>query len=191
MFGTTKVKDKKDLLKYVSYGTQQLMITEMEVQEAKSGTPRVVFKVQSQPVTTEGWQGADGAAGRIGTVRSSYLKTDTQIQYFCEQVNDIARALGVYEEVKALGEVESINDFVDKLRPLFTNKFAWFTVAAEEYIKADGANTGISLTFPRYRFVSDVETGVAPFDSTKDYHYKKANQPSMETDAVKTEEEPF
>lgn len=171
-FGTKEVKEREMKGKYITYGKQKLKINSLTIEEAKSGSKRVCFHMETEPVTLEGWQGDNGAKGQVGRVRTVYMKPDREDQHqeFNENINYIAKAMGVKEEVKALGQMNNIEEFVEKLNNIITGKYAWFLVKGVEYQKGDGT-TGISLEFVRFGFVSSDEAKIKNFDVKDKYHF--------------------
>ena len=174
-FGTKDVNTQDFVSKYISYGIQNLKINSLEIQEAGTGTPRVIFNVESEPVKDDNFEGEEGALGRVGRIRSGWLKTESQQTEFLENIGKIADKIGKREEVDKI-EAESLEKYLSEITPLICGHFARFKVTAEEYEKQDG-NLGITLSFARFKFVEALEEDAKmTFDKTNQYDFKKLDE---------------
>ncbi len=193
-FGTNNVKDKATTSKYITYGNQKLKINSMEVNYAKTGSPRVTFNMEGDTVTEKGWEGIEGATGKVGRVRTFYMSKPEHIETFNEFISLIATKLGVKDKVKAIGQVEDIEKFVSAVAPIITGKFAYFAVTAEEYdnsAKKGAGAVGINLHFRKYGAVASVEEGenhLKPYDKSNQWDYKKFTPVTADAEASTTED---
>ncbi len=129
--------------------------------------------MEGRPVTTPGWQGEDGAAGQIGKVRSSYMKSDESYNNFLTDIGIIADKIGIRAQVDAI-KAENFDDYINQLNKYITGKYLWLVVTGEEYPKQDGT-TGVVLHFRRYGFVASQAEGkdhLKPFDKGNKWDFK-------------------
>ncbi len=185
---------------YIGYGVQELKINSFAVEKASTGSKRVVFHVEGRPVTSENFQGVDGAKGPVGRIRTIYLKSDDAKKEFVSNLAKIADAMGVRDRFDEI-EADNFDDYLDKLAEnggsIFKGNFARFVVATTRQITTIDGKDKIKdrFSFPRYNFVESVEkdNGLT-FDKTKAYHYKEERMeaPDMEAVAVTGKEDlPF
>jgi hypothetical protein len=161
MISTNGVKSQtsSSLGKYLNIGRYNVKINEISLRKSAAGTStQVSFKLETPPITTPGWEPAEGATGQVGTVNTIYMKTDEQVNEFIGQLALLADKLGVREQVDAIA-AETIEVYMEKITPLITGKFFWGRIVGEQYLKNDGSGkTGTRLHWSRYKaFASNAE----------------------------------
>ena len=179
MFGVNK-EDAVEFTgsKYIKPGIQELKINDLEIELAKTGTPRIKFIVETRPVTDKGFVPDETATagGKVGTIRSSYLKNDDQKVEFSKNMVFIARHLGEKEETTLDGLfADTLEEYIEKIKPILTGKFVHFKVCGEEYQKDDG-KIGMTMRFARFGFVNADETKLK-FDENNQYDIKRLEIP--------------
>ena len=182
MFTTKGLNTEKKLSKYISYGNHLLRINSIEIKTAQSGSKQLIFHMESPEIKAQGFVPEEGYKGQVGKIAfpGSYLKMDNQtaVKEFNTAVGVIADTLGVRKELDNIN-AESFDEYVAAIEPLITNKYAWWAVAGEEYIKSDG-KIGTKLKVRRYNFISSLEKGepgLKPFDASLAYNLKKVEAP--------------
>lgn len=178
-FGTEGVSASQTS-KYIGPGVHQLKINKLTTEEASTGTLRVVFHVETPPVEEADFEPDESATdgGKVGRVRTIWLKYEAQLEEFNRNIAQIASALKVREQTDKI-VASSLTEYVEELNDVITDKFAWFGVKGEEYIKQDG-KTGIALLFRRFGFVADTQDDLEPHDKDNEYHYKPAEVPESD-----------
>lgn len=153
MISTTNVKTNVPSTgKYIGIGRHELKINEITTTKSSNGqSTQVTFKVETSPITTEGFQPVEGAKGQVGTVKTIYLKTDEQINEFVSQIALLADKLGVRTEIDSV-QASNLEEYIEKVSPLLTNKYFWGRVVGEQYVKNDGSGKiGTILHWSRYK----------------------------------------
>lgn len=189
MFNTKDIDTSKKgkISKYITYGSpQKLKINSLSTEEAKTGSKRVVFHMETEPIKTEGFEGENGSSGQVGRVRTIWLKTKDQEKEFATNISIIADKLGVRKEVDTFDgdENTSIEDFIAHLNKVITNKYLYWAIKGEEYPKMDNG-VGISLSFRRFGFVASLEEGenhLKPFDKMSTYDFVPYKKPEATSD---------
>lgn len=159
MFTTQGIDtDKKSKAsKYLEFGgPQNLKINEITIETAKTGSKRAVFHMEGRPMNTPDWEGENGAAGRVGRVRTRYMKSDGY-QDFLIDIGIIADKLGIRSKIDAI-KADNFEDFISQLNQNITGKFLWFVLACEEYPKQNGT-IGYALKFRKFGFVASEAEG--------------------------------
>lgn len=182
--------------KFISYGCQLLKINDIIVNKAATGSKVCRFEMETKPILDAGFEGQDGALGRVGRVQfpRTYVTTDPKKrEEFLKNICIIADKLGVREQVDAIGDTidnldgDNFDLYVSKVKPFLIGKYAYWVVGGEEYPKTEGGS-GWRLALVRYGFVQDeksyLEKPRIDFDINSEYHYK-ALEKADETDADK------
>ena len=188
MFSTKGVntQDSRKVSKYFSYGIHQLFIYGVEIKTASTGSKQLTFLMETAPVNVDGFEPEAGHKGQVGRVAfpGSFIKLEDSkaIEEFNKNIGIIADKLGVR---KQLDEVTApdFDSYVDKITPLFVGKPAWWAIAGEEYLKADG-KTGVRLKTRRYSFVASLSEGqnhLEKFDPSKAYNFKPVAKPDADS----------
>ncbi len=187
MFTTKGLNTEKKLSKYVSYGNHYLKINDIEIKTAMSGSKQLIFHMETPEVKAEGFTPEEGYKGQVGKVAfpGSYLKMDNEkaVKEFNTAIGTIADTLGVRAELDNIN-VETFDEYVQAITPILTNKYAWWALSGEEYIKSDG-KIGTKLKVRRYKFISSTEkgeSGLGAFDASVAYNLKKAEKPDTTTE---------
>lgn len=189
MFSTKGVntQDSKKLGRYFSYGIHQLFIYDIEIKTASTGSKQLTLMMETQPVTASGFEPEAGHKGQVGRVAfpGVFLKLDDSaaIEEFNKGVGIIADKLGVRKQLDEINAGD-FDSYVEAFKPLFIGKPAWWTIAGEEYYKADGKTTGNRLKLRRYSFIASLEEGqnhLEKFDVTKSYNFKPATRPDADS----------
>lgn len=163
---------------YMNYGVGKYKINSFEIQNSSTGAQRIRMNMESMPVNDPNFNGVEGAKGQVGRViLSSYMNPNKDsyqgmMNNFLRKVSDIADALGVRDQLNVV-EAANLDEYIQKITPLLTNKFTNWVIGAEEYVtEKDGEMvTRYTLVTPNYGFVNADETKLT-FDKTKTYHYK-------------------
>lgn len=194
MFGTKGIDTKveKRVSKYISYGNHYLRINDITVKTAQSGSKQLIFNMETPKVDNPNFEAEQGFEGQVGKVAfpGSYVKLDneTAVKEFNTALATIADKLGVRKDFDAIN-AESFDEYIESVKALLLGKYAYWSVAGEEYMKSDG-RTGIKLKTRRYNFVASQQEGVSAlgeFDATKAYNVKRMEQP----DPAKKPDLPF
>jgi len=177
--------------KFLSYGNHKVAITGFSVKTSKAGDSwQVSLNVETPTELAEGFKADDNAVrgGKVGRVLLDdvYYKTAEQIKGFDGRMQILARKAGVLDQLLALKNgASSIEEYMNKVLPLFSGKDMYLQMGAKEYKKSDG-NTGLVLFLPRYEFCASLAEGeshLKPFDKTNKYMYKKLEEAPSESSA--------
>lgn len=165
---------KSKMSKFLTYGgPQHLKISSITVETASTGAKRAVFNMEGDPVTTEGFQGEEGAKGQIGRVRTYYMKDDNGFNNFLTDIGIIADKIGNRDVVNTI-KADNFEEYIEQLNKRITEHYLWFVITGEEYLKQDGT-IGVTLHFRRYGFVASNTEGpghLKPYDKSNKYDYK-------------------
>ncbi len=189
-------EEKKSVSKFLSYGVQEAAIIGYELKTAQSGKQQVILLMESPKVQDAGFEPDPSAkfGGKVGRVQATIYfgpEDKARVDEFIQFVAIIAKKLGVTEKVDAI-ESSNLEDYLNKLMPLIRGKYAWWGIAAEEYINKDN-QVRYSLKFRRYGFMASLDEmkanpeHIKPFDKTSPYDYKAVAVPSADPD-FKTQE---
>lgn len=167
---------------FINYGTGQVLrINEIELKVSKNtGSPKAVLHMETKPIEDPTFKPIDGAKGQVGRVSCGvYMKEESAKQEFLRKMKLVAFALDLKDEIDQVSG-KSFPEVVDKMAAVICgpNKWARYTILAEEYLKADG-KVGLTNMLPRYNFVEslDVENStLTKFDKDNKFHYKKLNE---------------
>lgn len=188
MFSTKGVntQDSKKVGKYFSYGIHQLFIYGIEIKTASTGSKQLTLLMETQPMNADGFEPEAGHKGQVGRVAfpGTFLKLEDAkaVEEFNKSVGIIADKLGVRKQLDEINAGD-FDSYIHAITPLFTNKAAWWAIAGEEYIKADG-KVGVRLKTRRYSFVASLEEGqshLEKFDPSKTYNFKPAVKPDADS----------
>jgi len=163
-FGTKGVEVKSGFKpgKFVSLGANELKIVNLEKVLSRDGTKfKIVVHWESKPVTEEGFEGHEGALGRIGKADLSIF-TDGNDQYIQDAIGTIAtigETLGVRDQLDNISATK-IDDYLSQVLNVFKGKYAWWLIGGEEFEgkDADGKpKIKFSLKLPRFSFIAPTE----------------------------------
>lgn len=164
---------KGKLSQYITCGgPQKLKINSLTIEAAKTGSKRIVFHMETEPIKAGGFTGVDNAQGQVGKVRTGYMKTEDQEKEVLTNLGIIGDKLGVRAEIDAI-QSDNIEDYVQQVEKLITGKYLYWVIRGEEYPKPDNT-LGLSLQFRRFGFVASLEEGadhLKPFDKTSSYDF--------------------
>lgn len=130
-FSTIGLETADKVGKYLTYGINHCKIVGMSVMTAGTGSKKVRFQMEGAPEKA-GFEGVDGAKGKVGRVDSSYMKEDKAFTIFMTQIGVIADKLGVRTEVDAI-KAGTIEEYIALIEPLLKGKPAWWMFGGEEY----------------------------------------------------------
>lgn len=175
--------------KYISPGNVNAMIKEVIIKTAASGSKQLTLIMETPPVTEAGFEPEEGCKGQIGKVAfpGVFIKMDNDKakEEFNKALACIAEELDVRNELDKIS-AENFEDYIEKIKPLIVNKFAWWAVSGEEYPKQDG-KFGVKLSLRRLstysKFVSKQESELGTWDKSKGWNYKalpKTDQSAVE-----------
>lgn len=164
MFNTKNAKVESGFKpgKFVNLGANELKITKLEAVPSKKGDKyKVVMHLESKPVNEEGFEGHEGALGRIGKVDLSIYTTGKD-SYMQDALNRLAT---IAEELDLRADLDSINgdtieDYLGKVEKLFKGKYLWWLIGGEEYEGKDddgGLKIKFFIKLPQYGFVAKTE----------------------------------
>ena len=188
MFSTKGVntQESKKLGKYFSYGIHQLFIYGIEIKTASTGSKQLTLLMETAPVHTEGFEPEAGHKGQVGRVAfpGSFLKLEDSkaVEEFNKNIGLVADKLGVRKQLDEIN-ASDFDSYIEAIKPLFTGKSAWWAIAGEEYVKADG-KTGVRLKTRRYSFVASLSEGqnhLEKFDPSKAYNFKPVAKPDADS----------
>lgn len=153
---------------YIGYGIKEIMITGAEIKTASTGTPKIVYQVESTPISFEGFVGANGASGQVGSVQTGWLKPGSaQEQEAFGQLITFCKKAGVATENAPVFQDGELQKALDYFLPLIKGKFVRVKLVAKYYMGKDkeGApKEKYTLAFARYQFAE--ETSI-PMKETK------------------------
>ncbi len=184
--------DRQNNSPYISYGSNQILkINDIELKvSANTGSPKAILHMESKPVNDETFTPIEGHKGKVGKIAIGvYMKTEDQKKDFLKKLKVISAALGVEQEVNEVSG-NSFEEVVDNVKNIISgNKWAKYTIFAEQYPKLDG-KLGIKLLLPRYNFVESLDTDsesskLVQFDENNVIHFKKVEpvvQPKVTLD---------
>tara|TARA_R110000851_G_scaffold45887_1_gene112030 strand:- start:1217 stop:1834 length:618 start_codon:yes stop_codon:yes gene_type:complete len=176
--GTQSNNDNQFTPSFIGIGVHFMKINSLETFVATTGSTQIIFNLETEPITDEGFKHFDGNAGQTGKVKTFFLKSDGQQKEFFSNLRTIATKLGVETELDAVNNqnLPSFDAYVAAVSPILNKAgYAWFKVAGDEYEKSNG-KVGVSLRFARYGFVASTtegETHLTPIDSTNKFDLKK------------------
>lgn len=190
-----ETEEKRGLGKYIGYGIQKLKINDIEVKTASTGKKQCIFYVETPRITVQGFEPETTATagGQVGKVRfpkiwvdpnddgSSYDESTRKKKYLMpDMIHDIAV---ICDKLNLRGKLDQINtstfeEYIEQVKPLLVNKFLWFKISGEEYLKQN-QKKGIQLSIPRYGFVASESEGPdhLVFDKNKVFDYKAVETP--------------
>lgn len=167
---------------YIGYGIKEVMITGAELKFASTGTPKIVYQIESTPVTVDGFVGVNGANGQIGSVHTGWLKAGSaqeqeafsQLITFCKKAGvDISNAPTFND-----GELQKALDY---FLPLLKGKFARVKLVAKYYKGKDkdgNPKDKYTLAFARYQFAEEISIPIKEtklrFDENSKYDIDKS-----------------
>lgn len=210
MFGTKDVKTTPSLGKYIGPGNQYIAIRSWDIKTASSGSKQVIMHVETPPLDAPGFTPETGFQGQIGKVAlpGTYvvLSNEKAVNEFNRTIGCIADELGVRTELDKISG-KDFEEYVNQVMTLFKDKFAWWAISGEEYMKVNGGvpgKTGIKLAVRRWHwsapFIASTEKGAAAlgeWDKTKSWNYKSAvrpdqtQQPLAESEVAAKDDLPF
>lgn len=184
--------DRQNSSPYISYGSDQVLkINDIELKvSTNTGSPRAILHMETKPVTDPDFTPIEGHKGRVGKIGIGvYMKTEDQKKDFLKKLKTISIALGVEDEVNQVSG-NTFEEVVDNVKSIISgNKWARYTIFAEQYPKADG-KIGIKLLLPRYNFVESLDTEnsrLIKFDENNNFHFKKISQPENRNSGISIE----
>lgn len=184
-------KGPSKLSKWVSYGINELKINSIDVRVSSTGTGSfvLIFNMESPKVTTPGFEGHEGALGKIGRIQfpGSYVlpndekKMDKLVKDLCI----IADKLGVREQLDAVQweDTDNIQSYFKKVEPIFQGKYAMWKIRGEETTKADGSPS-LRLSVATFKFIQSLDSYKEKPELTFDKNDKWDFKPRVQPDAV-------
>lgn len=163
MFNTKGQKSESSFKtgKFINVGPNYVKITKLTKQVSERTQKfRVIAHFETEPIQEEGWEGQDGALGKVGKVPIGIWTSgnDKPMQDVLAKFMTIAEAFGVREQLDEI-KSDNIDDYLSKVESIFKNKFRWWLIGGEEYLYTkDGVEKiGISLAFLSYLKIADSE----------------------------------
>jgi hypothetical protein len=148
--------------KYVNIGPNELKITKLDAVKSKAGDKfKVVMYFESKPVTEDGFEGQDGALGRVGKVDLSIYTTgkDQYIQDAINKLATIATELDLRDQLDGIS-AGTITEYLSQVEKVFKGKYAWWMIGGEEYLgkDADGKDkVKFFIKLPMFSFVAKTQ----------------------------------
>lgn len=190
----------KKVSPYLGYGIKEIKITGAEIKTASTGTPKIVYKVESMPVIAEGWVGVDGATGQVGQVQSGWLKAGSkqeqegfgQLITFCKKAGVDISGAPVFND----GDLQKALGY---FLPLLVGKFVRVKLVAKYYMGKDkegNPKEKYTLSFARYQFAEEVSIPMKEtklrFDENSKYDIDKSEIAPVEAETPgKSDDLPF
>lgn len=157
----------KKVSQYIGYGIKELKITGAEIRTAATGTPKIVYKVESVPVKQEGFVGVDGADGQVGQVQTGWLKPGSkQEQEAFGQLITFVKKAGVDISGAPILNDGELQKALDYYLPLIKGKFVRVKLVAKFYNGKDkdgNPKEKYNLSFARFQFAEEMSI---PMDKT-------------------------
>lgn len=186
--GETKINQ------FMSPGNVKAKINRIELKEAKTGSKMVIFHMETEAIGAEGFTPHEEAVsgGQIGKVQATiYLKTPEQMEEFHKNTQMIANKMGTLEQVKPLS-ADTLEDYIAKVGPYITNRYAYFQICAEVWGKNDKGYDKYFLKLGRFGFIASTEEGIEhlkPFSKSNPYHYKPLPEADKEDTTSKSNDD--
>lgn len=156
------VEEVRKPSQYMGFGIKEFKINDISFKESSTGSLKMIYHVETTPVTFEGFVGADGALGQVGRIQSAiYIKAGSEAESdeFAKLIY-ICKTLGLSADVYS-GVFNTIGDFTKHILPYLKGKFGRFKVCAKYY-----APGKFNLQFPKFRNQM-VESIDVPLSKTK------------------------
>lgn len=164
MFSTQNAKSDGGFKpgKFINIGAGELKIVKLEAQKSRAGDKfKVVCHLESSPITEDGFEGHEGALGRIGRVDLSIYTTGTD-QYkdqFLDRFATISETMGVRDQLDKVSGA-TIDEYLTNVTKIIGNKPIWWLIGGEEYMgkNKEGAETvKFFLRLPKFSYVAESE----------------------------------
>jgi len=202
-FLTTKNVDtteKAFISSFVSFGINKLKITGINVVKNGDGKYKVTFRVETPPITVDGFKSVDNALGQVGNVGLFLdVNDEKSITSIGVIVGTIADKLGVRDQVNSIASPDP-EDYFKALAAIICNgTYLWYVLGAKEYspgkfglkfvkfnwCKAEKEVDESSLVTKGNTNVSVnlVGQGALFFDENNEYHLKRFVEPVADKDA--------
>jgi hypothetical protein len=153
---------------YVKYGIQEVKITGAEIKTASTGTPKIIYNIETVPVKAEGFQGANGAEGQVGSVHTSWCKPGSaQEQEAFGQLLTFAQKAGVDTTTLPVFNDGELQKVLDTILPMIKGKYVRVKLTAEFYPGKDkegNPKDKFVLHFARFKFAESMD--IAMKDTT-------------------------
>jgi len=153
MFNTKGiVNNQQGTSKYISPGQYLLKINKIATKTASSGNSQLLFEVETEPITTQGFTPVDGHTGQIGTVKTVYISNPDMEQQVATLISLLADALEVREQVDNIPTGLNLDQYVEALSAIVCNgNYVWMTINGKGYVNQTTGKTGVELQFPKYK----------------------------------------
>jgi hypothetical protein len=153
MINTTNIKTNTNtqLSKYLSPGQHKVKITNIIPHQSKTGSYKLKFELETEPVTQEGFIPVEGRYGQIGTVHTVFMSNPDMETQVAQTIASLADTLGVRDAVNALPSDTTYEDWASKLTELVKDQYFWVTLNGKEYINSTSGKKGVELNFPKFR----------------------------------------
>lgn len=179
---TANSQGPKKVSQYIGYGIKEVKITGAEIKEASTGTPKIIYKVETVPVTAEGWVGVDGATGQIGSVQTGWAKAGSQQEKeVFGQLITFCRKAGIDTTKFPSFNDGELQKALDHIIPLLNGKFVRVKLVAKYYNGKDkdgNPKEKYTLQFARYAFAEETSVPMKEttlrFDENSKYDIDKS-----------------
>lgn len=159
MINTTNVKTTSNtqLSKYLSPGQYKVKVTNVIPHQSKTGSYKLKFELETEPVTQEGFIPVEGKYGQIGTVHTVFMSNPDMEAQVSQIVAGLADALGVRDAVNALSGDLTYDEWTQQLTEIVKDQYFWVTLNGKEYINPTSGKKGVELNFPKFRAFASLD----------------------------------
>jgi len=148
---TVTTTQKQTINKYLTPGQYKVKITNVLSHQSKTGSYKLKFELETEPVTQEGFVPVEGKYGQIGTVHTVFMSNPDMEKQVAETIANLADTLGVRDAVNNLPSDISYEEWSQKLTDIVKDNYFWVTLNGKEYINPVTGKKGTELNFPKYR----------------------------------------
>ncbi len=188
MFNTKQIETKTNnnyISKYLSPGTYLVKINKVTPKTSSKNTSQLLFEVETEPITTEGFVPAEGYHGQVGTVKTMYIANPDIEQQVGTMISILADELGVREQVDNLSPDLNIEQYAEALSAIVCNgQYLYMTINGREYLNQSNGKKGVELQFPKFKmFASKTKVESVGIEKALTKTYTKP-LPATETPAA-------
>lgn len=159
MINTSTVKTTNNTApsRFLEPGQFKVKINNINARQASTGSYKLEFQVETEPVNEPGFTPAEGYSGRVGTVKTPYLGNPDLEAQAGALIANLADELGVREEVNNFSQDLTYPEYCEKLLSLVKDKYVYLSINGKEYINTGNGKVGMELQFPKFRAWASVE----------------------------------
>lgn len=158
MINTSNVKTQQTTVsRFLEPGVHKVKINNINCRQASTGSYKLEFQVETEPVTQEGFTPAEGHFGRVGTVKTPFLGNPDLEAQAGAMIANLADELGVREEVNNFSTALTYPEYCEKLTSLVKDKYLYISINGKEYVNPTSGKIGMELNFPRFKSWASIE----------------------------------